>query len=234
MHTNDTKRNLKQLLEVSYNRVGLGGGVSLLPVPTLLISAIFHCMISFSLVYIFAYTQACTALPTWAQPWHCQCMMLRTYPWVQASGRQRPPHRQQPLLAPSLHTLGGRGAAPPGRVAAPAPQMPAAVCYHYSKVDLSTLVELTLLRILLIALQSVCFAPPVLPATLFHLVSGGVKSNVLRRHNLPTYSMANFRSPAVIPGWRQKQSAEPPLSPRASSIPRVAALQTSTDRLAAV
>jgi hypothetical protein len=114
MHTNDTKRNLKQLLEVSYNRVGLGGGVSLLPVPTLLISAIFHCMISFSLVYIFAYTQACTALPTWAQPWHCQCMMLRTRPRAQARGRRRPLHWRQPSPALSSCTPVGHGAAPPG------------------------------------------------------------------------------------------------------------------------
>ena len=75
MHRNDTKSNLKHLLDVSYNGVGLGGRVSPLPAPTLSISAILCWTVSFSLVDIFAYTQACTAPPTWDRPWHCQSTM---------------------------------------------------------------------------------------------------------------------------------------------------------------
>jgi hypothetical protein len=56
MHRNDAKSNLKHLLDISYNGLGLDGGVSLLPMPTSLISAIFHWIVSFSLVDIFAYT----------------------------------------------------------------------------------------------------------------------------------------------------------------------------------
>ncbi len=58
MHRNDTKSNLKHLLDVSYNGVGLGGGVSPLPATTSLISAIFRWTVSFSLADIFACTRA--------------------------------------------------------------------------------------------------------------------------------------------------------------------------------
>ncbi len=76
-HRNDTKNNMKQLLDLIYTGVSLGGMDSLLPVPALLISAILHLRIfssladitpallisailhlriSFSLADIFAYT----------------------------------------------------------------------------------------------------------------------------------------------------------------------------------
>jgi hypothetical protein len=114
MHRNDTESNLKHLLDVSYNGVGLGGGVSPLPAPTSSISAIFRWTVSFSSTDIFAYTRACTAPPTWARPRRCQRTVSRKCPWARARGRRRPPRRRRPSPASSSRTPAGRGAAPPG------------------------------------------------------------------------------------------------------------------------
>jgi hypothetical protein len=73
----------------------------------------------------------------------------------------------------------------------------------------------------LIASRSVCFAPPVLPVTSSQLVSRGAECDVSHRPNAPMHSMANFRSPAVIPGLQQPQPVEPAPCPRASLIQRL-------------
>ncbi len=54
-----------------------------------------------------------------------------------------------------------------------------------------------------------------------HLVSGGAESDTLHRHNAPMYSMADFRSPLVIPGLQQPQPMEPAPCPRVSLIQRL-------------
>ncbi len=55
MHKNDRKCDRKQLLDVIYTGVGVGGGVSPLPVSASSISAIFHLNNSFSAADIFCY-----------------------------------------------------------------------------------------------------------------------------------------------------------------------------------
>jgi hypothetical protein len=72
-----------------------------------------------------------------------------------------------------------------------------------------------------IASKSVHFAPPALPVMSSQLVSRDAECDASHRPDAPMYSMANFRSPAVIPGLRRPQPVEPPGHPRASLIQRL-------------
>jgi hypothetical protein len=208
---NDTKCNMKQLLDLIYTGVGLGAMDSLSPVPTLLISAILCLRVSFSLADIFAY--AClTSL--------CLRGQAMSHTIVDLIKEEHARHcRPGKVKSPLHHGLGianarccvhirgskqEKGTTLHTSSAALASVVFAHLGSLYSSTPLGGLQPQCLKRPPprakpLNHLVECTLCPPALPATSSHLVSRGAKSDVLRSYDTSTYSMANFRSPAFIP-----------------------------------